>query len=506
MIDADKPTDPASVRACRRPARMAMTAIGASIALMVALGVVGPIGGAGFASAPPWPPWFFHVHPSPEWWSVSLWLAELLGATGLALGLVAVRRGWRPQARRLIAGSAVAVAALMVIPPIDTGDPLMYAAFGRMAAVGRSPYIRTPGQLGSSAGAVEAVVRPAYWYLPSRYGPIATATEAVASDLGGVSAARTILWMKAWNALAYLALVLGLDRVLRSDAARRARAHLLWSLNPLLLLAIMANGHNDVLAAAAGTFALLALRRVKSPTALLAGLLFGLAVGIKAQYALFGAGLAWTARRLTGALAALLCGAAAILVPAYLVAGKAAISATAGLTAVAALGPWAVVAKVLGWQNAIARTNTLGLIASAVLAAILLWRMPTGPRDLPAIRIALALALGLVILSPIQTAWYDAMIFPLLAVMPPSRLDWICIARAAALGAASEPFIISQDPDWLAIVERSSIVGSPTVVLAGVILALLWLCCTRAWKPGGQRDLLIAAIPADASGKRSPTT
>jgi hypothetical protein len=41
----------------------------------------------------------------------------------------------------------------------------------------------------------------------------------------------------------------------------------------------------------------IALRRVNSRRALLAGVLAGLAPAIKAQYALFGAGLAWAARR-----------------------------------------------------------------------------------------------------------------------------------------------------------------------------------------------------------------
>ena len=47
---------------------------------------------------------------------------------------------------------------------------------------------------------------------PSRYGPVATGTEAAASELGGDSIARTIFWLKVWNGLAYLAVVLALDR------------------------------------------------------------------------------------------------------------------------------------------------------------------------------------------------------------------------------------------------------------------------------------------------------
>jgi hypothetical protein len=505
MAGRAAPADLAAARSFRWMARTALAAVGASIALIFALGVAGPIGPAAFPPALPWPPWFFHSYPSPELWSVSLWLAEVLGAGGLALGLAAVRRGWRPRSRYLIAVSVVAVAALTVIPPVDNGDPVMYAAFGRITALGRSPYVMTPGQLRAAGDPVGAIVAPAYWYLPSRYGPVTTATEAAASVLGGPSAARAIFWMKLWNALAYLAIVLALDRVVRSDAARRARAHLMWSVNPLMLLALMANGHNDVLPAAAGAAAVFALRQVSSRRALLAGILLGLAAAAKAQYALFGAALAWTARRSPRALTALALGAAAIVVPAYLLAGRAAISATAGLTGVAPIGPWAALARILGWQHRLATANTAGLIASAALAVILMWRMPTGPRDLPAVRIALALALGLLVLSPIQTAGYDAMIFPLLAVMPATRLDWITVARAAALAAACQSPIISRIPAWLTALERISTLGSPTVALAAVVIALLWLCVTRTWiRADDQRILRLPGPPADRLDAPSP--
>jgi hypothetical protein len=244
---------------------------------------------------------------------------------------------------------------------------------------------------------------------------------------------------------------------------------------------------------------------VDSLRGLLAGILLGLAAAVKAPYALFGLGLAWTARRSPRVVAALALGAAAVLVPAYLLAGRAAISATVGMTGLTPTRPWAAVASVLGWQHEFVRTNTLGLIASAVLAVILLWRMPAGPRDLPAIRISLALALGLLILSPQQTAWYDAMIFPLLAVFPATRLDWIAVARATALAAISEPYFMRLDPAWLTAIEKSGIV-SPEILLAAAVGALLWFCLTRAWNPvSGQGGLLIEAAPATNGAARSTT-
>ena len=107
--------------------------------------------------------------------------------------------------------------------------------------------------------------------------------------------------------------------------------------------------------------------------------------------------------------------------------------------------------------------------------------MPAGPRDFPAVRVALALALGLLVISPYQTAWYDVMIFPVLAVMPASRLDWLAVTRATALTVASAPFFTRLDPAWLAAIQRVSTAGSPLLVLAGVDVLLLWCCLTRAW-------------------------
>jgi alpha-1,6-mannosyltransferase len=461
--------------------RAATAAIGVSISLMVVLGILGPRAGtATFAATPPWPPWFLHTHLPATLWSVTLWLVELLGGAGLVFGLLAVRRGWRPRVRRLIAASVLAVIALMLIPPVDNGDPTLYAAFGRIAVLGHSPYVMTPGQLRSSGDPVGADLASAYWPSPSRYGPVATATEAAASEIAGDTTARTIFWLKVWNALAYLAVVLALDRATRSHPGRRTRAHLLWSINPLMLFALMGNGHNDVLAVAAGVSALLAIQRMNSIRGLLAGILLGLAAAIKAQYALFGAGLGWAARRNPGVLTAMTVGAAAILIPSYLIAGRAAINATVGLTALSPTGPWRAASRIFGLQHS---ANTLGLIACAILAVILLWCMPAGPLGLPAIRIALALALALVVLSPQQTAWYDAMIFPLLAIMPATRLDWIVVARAIALAAASQPFMIGSNPFLLTVFERVSVVGSPTLLLVGIVVALLWLCVARTWHP-----------------------
>ena len=101
----------------------------------------------------------------------------------------------------------------------------------------------------------------------SVYGPVATGAEWAAAELGGTSLARITFWLKLEEALAFGAVVLALDRMLRYDPALRLRAHLLWSVNPVLLWEIVAGGHIDGLAAAFGLLGVAALRTRAVPDA-----------------------------------------------------------------------------------------------------------------------------------------------------------------------------------------------------------------------------------------------
>lgn len=490
---------PASVT--RWPARTAVAAISVSITLMVSVGLLGPSAVVpAIPSAYPWPPYFAHAAPSSALVSCVMWAAVLAGGLGLVAGLLAVRRGWRPRPRRLIIGSVVAVIALMMMPPMGSTDILDYAVYGRIAAQGHSPYVMTPLQLRRSGDLVGAVAPRPWQRNPSAYGPLATVTERAASVLAGDSAARTVFWVKVWNGLAYLAIVLALDRLLRADAAQRLRAHLLWSVNPLMLLAVMAGGHIDGLAAAAGLVGLLAFRRMDVRSGLIAGVLVGVAVAIKAPFALFGAGLAWAAIRSPRALAALGLGAAAVLVPSYVLAGPRALSAVlhAAGGRVDLYEPWQLLYRALSWHNPSHRTDELALLASVLLAVILLWRLPAGSPGLPAIRPALALVLAWLVFFPQQYPWFDAMIFPLLAVMPATRLDWIALLRAVVATAAEIPGVAYYNklhPTWLYLAADVISRGLAPLALAVAAIALIWLCISGRWRPGMGRDDPVAGLP-----------
>ncbi|HEX3926140.1 MAG TPA: hypothetical protein VHY31_27960 [Streptosporangiaceae bacterium] len=490
-----------------------MAAIATSVAAMVLIGLAGPSAAVpAFRSAAPWPPYFGHLSLSPVLVAFASWAAVLIGGAGVGAGLVAVGRGWRPRPRNVIIGAILAVVALALVPPIGSTDMLDYAVYGRIAALGHSPYVMTPARLKAMGDPVGAVAPIPWQHDPSVYGPLATVTEKVASLLGGSSVARTLLWLKVWNGLAFLGIAITLDRLLRSDPMRRMRAHLLWSVNPLMLLAVMTGGHIDGLAAVFGLLGLLAFRRAepgqptagqptarqptaRQPTAgqpsadralgvglrraVVAGVLVGVAVAVKAPFALFAIGLAWAGWRSVRTLAAAGLGLAVVLVPSYLLAGKQALLAAVnrGVAGVDLYQPWQLLYRTLDWHDPSHRIDVLAVIAAVALAVLLLRRMPEGPPGLPAIRVTLALSLAWLVTSPQQRPWFDAMIFPLLAVMPATQLDWIALLRAVVASAAELPgvlFYTALRPHWLA--ETADILSrglTPLVLLAATVW-LIW--------------------------------
>jgi len=456
---------------------------------MVTSGVLGPGKPLLFyPSAAPWPVWFLRIHQAPLLVPVLPWMAVLLSATGLAAGLIAIRRGWRPSHKRLIAGSVLAVLALMVIPPVSAIDDLeYYGVYGRVALLGHNPYVAGSQEWLPAGDPIATSIDqfPQLFPIPaSGYGPAATASEEAAVAIAGDSPARILFWLKVWNALAYLAMVLVLDRLTRSDPARRVRAHLLWSVNPLMLFLLMADGHNDALSTALGATALFAMRNSKVSRALLAGAMLVLAATVKATYTMFGVGVVWAARRSPRSLAALAAGGVAVLIPFCLINGWSTLTATT--SSVVSGTPtnllWHDLARVVSHGHAGAAMNVIGLLASGGLALILLWRLPQGPPGLPGVREALALMLAFLFASPYLQAWYDAMLFSLLAVIAASRLDWVVLGQATALSIYSVIYFYPlHHPSVLQQLERYSSSVPYTLGLVASVAVLLWLCWTRNW-------------------------
>ncbi len=496
---------------------MAVVAIVCSVLLMIAISAAGP--SPVVPQLPrtwPVPPLWFPLHLSQLTATAMIYAAIVLGAAGVGCGLVAVRRGARPSPRLLLTAAvsaAVAVAVLAVLPPAGSTDSLTYATYGRIAVLGHNPYVMTPAQLRQSGDPVGKQGSRNWQNDPSLYGPVATASEWAAAKLGGTSIAYIVFWLKLLYALAFGAIALAIDRLLRSDPAARARAHLLWTVNPLMLWAVMAGAHVDGLGAALGLLGLLIARpvsqdgRLGAARALAAGAAVGAAAGVKIPLALLGIALAWSARHSFKSLAAAAAGAALVLVPGYAIAGRPALTdllwRSSNLVTFDSF--WRLFYAPFGYSSEPAGLELIATVACLAMAALLAWRLPPGPRGLPAIRPAVVLTLAWLLVWPLQRPWYDAIAFCLLAVFPASRLDWLMLIRAvpAALAVATGAGV-GVHANWVARVV--SLVGNSVSrdVRLGAVIAAVLLSAAAAWELRPRPDSLAARpaapLPASSSG------
>ena len=466
-----------------------LAAIVASLLIMVVASVNGPS-----VSVPPLthpaagPPWWHPLHLRPSVVLLSLWAAAVLAVAGVAAGLVAVSRGARPPVRPLLAGVFLVIAIFTVLPPGGSTDAVSYGIDGAMVVAGHSPYVMTPDQF-LATGAQIARNSPKTWQNSlSDYGPLATASEWAAAELGGSSMARITFWLKLWTALAFGAVVLLLDWLLRPDPAMRWRAHLLWSANPLLLWEVVASGHIDGIAVAFGLAGIVALR-VSSPgadpglgRALASGLLIGAAIAVKAPFALFALGAAWALRRHLAAALALAAGCLLALAPAYLVAGRPAVTV---LFSRGNQVTWDNLYQVFWRPLGYTTYQPAHLVAAAAAATVIVGfitclRLPPRAPLLPAVTPSLALSLAWVFMWPFQRPWYDVMIIALLVLYPASRLDWVVLIRLG-FGAITYMDAVGLPHGWLLSLHMFEGEWITSAARLLTVAALLWLCLSGRW-------------------------
>ncbi len=355
-----------------------------------------------------------------------------------------------------------------------------------MAALGHNPYLMTPNQLARSGDPLGQLAIQLWRGSGSLYGPLATLEQQAAAHLGGTSAARIVFWLKLWNAIAFGGMVLLLDRLLRSDPARRARAHLLWSVNPLMLWALVAGGHLDMLRS----------RRSEghpgpagpaTVTALAGGMLVGVAADFMLTYLLLGLALAWGLRRSAAALTAAMAGIGALVVPAYLWAGRPLIRSLLARRGKATTYDFY---QFLSFRHQLTPAeDLLVVLIFAALAVLLLRRLPDAAPDLPAIQPALAIGIAWLFVWYYQLPWYTTMIIGLLALYPASRLDYAVIGQMTASTFALVPGGSTFPPPrgWLTTFWNGTLsIITPTVLLAAVVAVVL-LCVSGAWNTGPAR-------------------
>lgn len=416
----------------------------------------------------------------------ALWLSAILGGLGLAAALIAVRRGARPSVRALLLVAGVVVVILTVLPPVGSTDSLDYMAFGRMVVLGHSPYVMVPWDLQHLHDAVGKSIPWEWGRIPSTYGPAATVEQYVAARLGGTSAARIVFWLKVGNALAFGAVAYVADRLLRADPAARLRAHLLWTINPLLIWQLIAAAHLDVLAAAAGMLGLVlatgwpampAPGQERLGRVLAGGMLVGLAADIKITFVLFGLGLAWAFRRSAAACIVATCGMLAVLLPSYGWFGPPAIEAIAGRGNRTTADNFYQLFAPRGPSFLMSHVDIVATVIGVGVAIVVLSRLPIRSTAQSAIFVALGLSTAWLFTWQYQLPSYEAMIICLLILVPACWLDWLVIIRLTAATVALMPGNSVAPPTrLLARISLDNLTVTVPVVLLGSAVALVVLC------------------------------
>jgi hypothetical protein len=220
-----------------------------------------------------------------------LYSGDILACLGLAGMLWAHSQGWRPDPRKLLLASSVIVGIMVCLTPVGSSDTASYAAYGRLASLGRDPYAaNSVAFLYNHDRPYYEVVGSLWQHQPSVYGPVATWIQHFAAWVGGPSVQTTIWVLMMLNGAMFLAV--GLLLLKTSDDP--VRATLFWTANPVLIQQLVGGGHFDTFVAAAAIAAIQLARRYRSVWADLAiGVVIGVGCGVKITAVLVALGLAW---------------------------------------------------------------------------------------------------------------------------------------------------------------------------------------------------------------------
>ncbi|OLB66679.1 MAG: hypothetical protein AUI10_02075 [Actinobacteria bacterium 13_2_20CM_2_72_6] len=345
----------------------------------------------------------------------------LAGALGIALagtrpvglaGVAVLAAAWYglrhvTSQRWLLVTAALWALPLLAVPPLFSGDAYAYACQGDLVVHGLSPYRHGVADLPCPwLDRVPAL----WWHTPTPYGPLWVAIT------GGAAAPGNL-----WVAIGILRAVAVAGIALAIAGAGRLGGNPAWlaAASPLVLIHAGSGAHNDALLAGLVVAGLALAKGARWGIA--AGVLLGLAVAVKvtALVALPFAAVILARRRAWAGLAAGAAGAfAAVTAATGLGFGwLPALSHTADLTQWTS--PPTGVGMAAGYllraagrpdlaPVALAVARAAGLVALAVLLAVLWWRRkPAG--------VALA---ATVLLGPVFFPWYALVPLAALAAIP----------------------------------------------------------------------------------------
>ena len=462
-----------------------------SLALALVAALLGPsVSETPIAHGGAAPPYFFDAHPSP--WLVTALLAGCfaVGAAMLLVALRALRSGWEPNVRRIVAMGAIGTVAFLLVPTIGSSDFTNYSSYGHTANRGLDEYVVTPIEASKLGVPTAEAVEPPWQSTISVYGPLAVKVEQLAAWLGGPSLRRTAWWLSLIHCLAYLgtgALLLGMAP---TDSYRR-RSAILWCANPLMIYELVGGSHVDSLLMLVAIGALALLRRSRFA----AGAVVGLGLAMKVTAALTGAAMAWVDRRSPRRLLALAAGAGVVTAAFYLTASPHVLDQTrrAGKFVSPATPWWFFIHRLnsIMSHDAAHVVTTVGVIILTVVLARAIFRIvpPQTDDTGAAVRTTMAYSVAWLMGAPYLLPWYDALGWATLPLVDESPLDELFVLHTTVLAFA---FLPGRDLPRSGAFE-SVITGlhsylSP-VVLAGLAVALIL---------AGRRRIGAAADPVTA--------
>lgn len=458
------------------------------------------------------PPWYLPAGVvEPNEWVVStlVWLAIVVGAIGLGIGMRALADGWLPRVKRLFALGTGLSLITITVPPLTSADVLMYAAYGRLQAIGVDPYDITPAEIyrGQFDPVLRWTERP--WQdTPSVYGPIASWTQLWANRLGGENMHDIVFWLQVATVVPFILVGAGVVFFLaKGDPARQARAALFTIANPCLIWAVVAAAHNEALSVMFAVLALMMIRR--SP--FLAGIGIGLAGCAKLSIGLYGLGMLWAYRREPKKAILLCLGTSIPMGLAYIVWEPQAFFQVLRNGGYVSVGSWAN--PVFRFFDLFTESVTAKIIVGVLsysmliffiwlLAKAIPWSAAPGlaegadPKGDPltvALRTTLVLSVAWLVTAMYTLSWYDLMAWAPMAVLAANRLDRLMLVRIAPLSLAYVPgraLEFGPALDFFAMRMRDTI--SPIIQMGVLVALVLWFRQRR------RADKETAAETADA--------